>query len=385
MVPRMDQPHRIERLHDRPNLVELEQTRARRHQETDRELDRRDVINQVESPDLGQQLTICRQRGPRGKGHKRRHQHHTDLAAERDGALDVGTPVALGEPRQDRVVERFDGARDEHAPGVTQPPELGGVTQQVLNLDRHVVRQVGKLACQGMHDAHRVTDAVEEIRVAERHVLGAPRHLRPDVGQHHLRGHDAEPTVVDRHDRTVPAPMLAPTTRLRVADDLACRPALQRGVSFERGQPAAVRRDEREARQPVGDPLGSLAGRLGPTHGDLDEIGLELASQNVTDAQRPQPRRVQRGIQPIAAEDGVRVEGPHPLDDRHGEARGRMHGQMESHQIGFGQLHAKRLARQVDTSHLDAGPPQPCRRRSQAERLATHLVGCNQDGVHRLV
>ena len=46
-----------------------------------------------------------------------------------DGALDISSRVALLEPGQDRIVERFDRARDKHASGVMQPAELAGMPQ----------------------------------------------------------------------------------------------------------------------------------------------------------------------------------------------------------------------------------------------------------------
>jgi len=58
---------------------------------------------------------------------------------------------------------------------------------------------------QRRHDPHRVRRAVEEIGITEGDVLGAGGHLRRHVGEHDLGLDDAELSLVDRHDRTMPA------------------------------------------------------------------------------------------------------------------------------------------------------------------------------------
>ena len=45
-------------------------------------------------------------------------------------------------------------------------------------------------------------------------VAGAVRDLTPDILQHHVGLHDAEPPAVDRWNRTMAAQMLAPPARL---------------------------------------------------------------------------------------------------------------------------------------------------------------------------
>ena len=62
-------------------------------------------------------------------------------------------------------------------------------------------------------------------RPAERDVLGAGRDLRVDVGEHHLRLHDAELSVVDRHDRTMAAQVPAAAAGFGVADDFRRPPS----------------------------------------------------------------------------------------------------------------------------------------------------------------
>ena len=103
--------------------------------------------------------------------------------------------------------------------------------EQVLDLDGHVVREVRPLGMNRVHDRHRVADAVEEIGIAERDVAGASGDLAAHVRQHHLNRHDAKPAVVHRHDRAVPAGVLAAATGLRVAHHLRLPADAQGGIA----------------------------------------------------------------------------------------------------------------------------------------------------------
>ena len=103
---------------------------------------------------------------------------------------------------------------------------------------------LGKLAGEPLDDRHRVADTVEEVRVAERDVPGARRDLRANVGHDDVDRDDAESAVVDRHDRTVAAPVLAAAAGLGVAGRPAFAAPLQRRVLRERRQSAAIRHEE---------------------------------------------------------------------------------------------------------------------------------------------
>ena len=70
-----------------------------------------------------------------------------------------------------------------------------------------------------LDDRDRVARTIEEVRIAERDVLGAGTDLRSDVGHYDVDRDHAEPAVVHRHDRTVAAAMLAAAAGFRVADD----------------------------------------------------------------------------------------------------------------------------------------------------------------------
>ncbi len=88
------------------------------------------------------------------------------------------------------------------------------MAQQVLNLDRNVVRQARMLGVQGFHDGLRVSGAVEKIGVAKRNMFRAGGHLLPHILNHDFARHHSKRAVVDGHDGTVPAEMFASAARL---------------------------------------------------------------------------------------------------------------------------------------------------------------------------
>ena len=106
----------------------------------------------------------------------------------------------------------------------------------MLDLDHDVVGEPRPLAGERLDDAARVRGTVQEVGIAERDVLRASGDLGADIAEHSLRLHDPELPVVHRHNRTVPAPVLAAAGRLRVADDPPpARRELQRRIPRERG------------------------------------------------------------------------------------------------------------------------------------------------------
>ena len=165
--------------------------------------------------------------------------------------------MSLLEPGQHGVIDRLHGRRDEQATGVAQDAHQLDVPDDVFHLDHDVVGEAWPLARESFDDAPRVGGAVEEVGIPERDVLRAGRHLVPDVPEHRVGLHHAELTVVHGHDRAVTASVLAPAGRLRVARNPALTGRqLQGGVSVERGQPGAVRRDEPQPRQGVRSGVG---------------------------------------------------------------------------------------------------------------------------------
>src|SRR5947209_18310177 len=91
------------------------------------------------------------------------------------------------------------------------------------------------------HDLHGMRGAIEEIRVAERNMLRAGRHLAAYIFENDVTLHDAKCASIHRDHGTVTAQVLASTARLRVADN-AGRSIRQREmrIIFERRQVVAI-------------------------------------------------------------------------------------------------------------------------------------------------
>ena len=87
-----------------------------------------------------------------------------------------------------------------------------------------------------LNDAPRVRGSVQKIRITERDMLRSGRHLLPDVGQHDVHRNNTKRTLVNRHNRTVAAQMLAPATRLRVPHTLFPLSASPVWVAAQDGQ-----------------------------------------------------------------------------------------------------------------------------------------------------
>ena len=229
-----------------------------------------------------------------------------------DDLDEVGVRVPLLQVPEHLVVERLDRGGHERAAGVAQARQRRGLLPQVLDLDRDVVGDAGKLARQRVDDRQRVSRAVEEVGIAEGDVLRARRHLRADVRQHDVDRHGAEPAVVDRDDRTVPAAMLAPARRLGVADNLARVADLQRRVARQWRQIGPIGRYEFHPpdRPPWGQTFrsGLIQGRWqdarpeGRASGrgrQLRQVGLELRPQDGLHAVRAEDVGVERRVEPV--------------------------------------------------------------------------------------
>src|SRR5690349_9099518 len=87
---------------------------------------------------------------------------------------------------------------------------------QMLDLDGGIVGQFREITVKRLDDANRMCGAVEEIRIAERDVLGAGRHLPPYVLEYDLRLHDPKMAVVHGNHRAVPAQMFAAAAGFRI-------------------------------------------------------------------------------------------------------------------------------------------------------------------------
>src|ERR1700730_101911 len=77
----------------------------------------------------------------------------------------------------------------------------------MLDFYGDVVTYFREFAMELFHNLDGMPDTVKKIRVAERNMLRAARHLTADVLHHHIATHNAETAFVRRTPRTVPAKM----------------------------------------------------------------------------------------------------------------------------------------------------------------------------------
>ena len=119
-------------------------------------------------------------------------------------------------------------------------------------------------------------------------------------------------------------------------------------------------------------------------HDEPDQIRLELGAEGGGHAAAPEQRGIGRRIHAEGAEPRGGRQRAHPIHHGQGEPRGRVHWQVEGHDLGVtDRLFVEALARQIPGHDLGAGPAEPRGRRRQAEGLPTELVGRDQDDAHR--
>src|SRR6185295_2240051 len=383
MRPAVGQRCRIERAEMRPHLGQRQQPRSLGHEQPDRELDWRDVIDEIELIDRVEEVAVRRQRQPRVEGNEGGRQRHAGAAAEGHRVDEAGARVPLVEEREHAVVDRLDRARDKRAPGLGELRHQIGMAKQMLDLDRDVVADLRMLRVQGARDPHRVRRAVEEVGVAKGDVSGARRNLVVEISDNDLRLDDAELAVVDRDDRAMAAEMPAPAARLGVADQAArAVRGMQRGVLRKRRQPGQLRHQEVEARHPL-RALRALLALRALRRRVRDQRGLEFPAEDRVRTKRPQPLGVERRIEAERANPRRAVGLPRARDDWRREPRRRVHRQMKANQVrGSHALLRQLLFRDVDAVDVPAGRAQPCGGRGHAERLAPHFVRADEEAAH---
>ena len=97
------------------------------------------------------------------------------------------------------------------------------------------------LGVQRLHQRRRVANAIEKIRITKSNVLGTGGHLPTDVLQHHRALHNPKSSLIDRHNRTVPAQVLAAAACFYIAHRaLPAIPQVQLRIARQRRQVAAV-------------------------------------------------------------------------------------------------------------------------------------------------
>src|SRR5687767_6029836 len=112
--------------------------------------------------------------------------------------------------------------------------------EQMLDLDRGVVAQAGKLGVERLDDPQRVLDAVEEVWVAEGDVLGAQHDELADVFEDDVLGVDSEAAAIDRGEWAVEAAVGAAAAGLDVPGELLAQAIVEAGVAVERREEVAA-------------------------------------------------------------------------------------------------------------------------------------------------
>src|SRR5207302_3989031 len=121
--------------------------------------------------------------------------------------------------RQHGIIDGFDGAGHKQTAGIAQFTQRIGVLEQVFDLDRDVIAELGKFAMHRLNDSHGVRGPVEEVWIAKGNMLSACLNLLTDILEHDVSLHNAEDSVVDRDNRAMPAEVFASAAGLRIAGD----------------------------------------------------------------------------------------------------------------------------------------------------------------------
>src|ERR1035437_1714032 len=112
----------------------------------------------------------------------------------------------------------------------------------MLDFDGDVISERREVLLHPLDDAHAVGRAVEEIRIAEGDMLRPGLHLLADVGQHNVSRNHSERPVVNGHNGTMTAEVLAAAARLRIPDNAIRLAIEQGGGAVERGQAKTERK-----------------------------------------------------------------------------------------------------------------------------------------------
>jgi hypothetical protein len=297
--------------------------------------------------------------------------------AERNRAFEIRAGVPFFQESQHPVVDCFNRAGDKRTAGSVQQRQRVGVLQQVLDLDGHVVGDAGALASEALDDRLCVTDAVEEVRIAESDVAGAGGDLCACVGENDLRRDDPEAAVIDRHDRAMPAAVFAAAARLGVTGDALFTARLQAGVSRQRRQAGSIRDLEDQPRDALSIRIrrGWRQGG-GCSPGCFHQRCLVLTTQDFIDTARPEQFGIERGVETVGNETHVRVQSAHAVDHRERQPRRRVHREEEPHHSGrTNDVLRQAVFRQIGAADLDPRVAQPRCGRRQPKRLTTHVVG----------
>src|SRR5258707_528867 len=199
------------------DVCELQQARPCRNEQADRILDGSNMLGQIQIVEERKQIEIPLKSGPGRKGHKGGIERQAHLLKEVSHLDEIVARVELLEILENTIINRFDGTGHKQAASGAQDGNGVGVLDQVLNLNGHIIRQVGKFLMQLLNQMQRVSWPIEKVGIAKGDVLCAGPDLLANILHHDVRLNNPKASPVDGHNRTVPAEMFATTARLGVA------------------------------------------------------------------------------------------------------------------------------------------------------------------------
>src|SRR6266851_5724605 len=200
---------RIERPDDPADLVQFQHSRTFWNEQTNAELNGRDIFNHALPLDHLQQIQVTIHRGPGREGHKCRMQGQAKFAERFDDTPKILAAVSLFEEAQYGIIHRFDRADHKSAAGIAKSGQVPLIFEQVFDLDGHIIGHVGKFAVKLLDEFHGMTNAIKKIRIAKSNVLRSRGHLPANVFEHDVAADDSKDSFVDRHDGAMPAKVLA--------------------------------------------------------------------------------------------------------------------------------------------------------------------------------
>src|SRR4029077_2234835 len=89
----------------------------------------------------------------------------------------------------------------------------------MFDLDGHVVCHGRKFTVKRSDELQSVTNTIKEIWIAEGNVLRANSNLPANIFKNHVLADDSKDSLVDWHDRAMPAKMFATAARFRRTDN----------------------------------------------------------------------------------------------------------------------------------------------------------------------
>src|SRR5713101_110543 len=390
MAPGINESFGIKR--ELRDVGQLEQARARGNQEANAELNRRNTFFQTLLGQHAEQIQIPIERRPRSERDKRRLKDEAESAEVFDNRKKISPRVPFLEERQHLIIHGLHGAGDEQAAGVTKPREMFSMFAEVLDFDSDVISNVRVLVMKAFYNRQGVADAVEKIGIAEGDVFGASHDLPANVFKDHFAANNAKHAVIDRDNRTMPAEMLAAAAgfgvthgaMLAAGDD-------QVRILVQRDEPGAVGDVKFQPRE-RSDRLGLPGGDRGPvgltgvadSRNQMRQPLFEFSPEHGVNAEPAQIRFIHRGVKAVKTDMRSGIQFSNQGNQRHREARGRMHGHVERNQISPANgVFSKRFTREIETRYLRASVPEPRCRRRQPKRLAAQFVRRDEHDIQR--